>query len=157
MMDFEKMKNLISVADWPYIWPSSFEYYMTKINYVSVGDKNSTSLIGDRESLPSTSPSYWMPSINRLMTAHKFGISFKQAFYREVWIKILRFCYRMLNLVRGRYWFNSNVAKLSGCAEDEGFEPSVGCPTHAFQACALGRYANPPLLLTRLKGIGGDD
>ena len=42
-------------------------------------------------------------------------------------------------------------------AEDEGFEPSVGCPTHAFQACALGRYANPPLLLTRLKGIGGDD
>jgi hypothetical protein len=29
-------------------------------------------------------------------------------------------------------------------AEDEGFEPSVGCPTHAFQACALGRYANPP-------------
>jgi hypothetical protein len=32
-------------------------------------------------------------------------------------------------------------------AEDEGFEPSVGCPTHAFQACALGRYANPPLLL----------
>ena len=42
-------------------------------------------------------------------------------------------------------------------AEDEGFEPSVGCPTHAFQACALGRYANPPLFLTRLKGIGGDD
>ena len=42
-------------------------------------------------------------------------------------------------------------------AEDEGFEPSVGCPTHAFQACALGRYANPPVLLTRLKGIGGDD
>ena len=30
-------------------------------------------------------------------------------------------------------------------AEDEGFEPSVGCPTHAFQACALGRYANPPV------------
>ena len=43
------------------------------------------------------------------------------------------------------------------CAEDEGFEPSVGCPTHAFQACALGRYANPPVLLTRLKGIGGGD
>ena len=33
------------------------------------------------------------------------------------------------------------------CAEDEGFEPSVGCPTHAFQACALGHYANPPVLL----------
>jgi hypothetical protein len=31
-------------------------------------------------------------------------------------------------------------------AEDEGFEPSVGFPTHAFQACALGRYANPPEL-----------
>lgn len=29
-------------------------------------------------------------------------------------------------------------------AEDEGFEPSIGCPIHAFQACALGRYANPP-------------
>jgi hypothetical protein len=32
-------------------------------------------------------------------------------------------------------------------AEDEGFEPSVGHPTHAFQACALGRYANPPVVL----------
>ena len=30
-------------------------------------------------------------------------------------------------------------------AEDEGFEPSKGCPLHAFQACALGRYANPPV------------
>jgi hypothetical protein len=29
-------------------------------------------------------------------------------------------------------------------AEDEGFEPSIGFPIHAFQACALGRYANPP-------------
>ena len=36
-------------------------------------------------------------------------------------------------------------------AEDEGFEPSVGCPTHAFQACALGRYANPPVLLQGLR------
>jgi hypothetical protein len=32
-------------------------------------------------------------------------------------------------------------------AEDEGFEPSIGFPIHAFQACALGRYANPPLTL----------
>lgn len=31
-------------------------------------------------------------------------------------------------------------------AEDEGFEPSIGFPIHAFQACALGRYANPPAL-----------
>ena len=36
-------------------------------------------------------------------------------------------------------------------AEDEGFEPSKGCPLHAFQACALGRYANPPN--ERAKGI----
>ena len=49
------------------------------------------------------------------------------------------------------------IERISILAEDEGFEPSVGCPTHAFQACALGRYANPPVLLTRLKGIGGDD
>ena len=42
-------------------------------------------------------------------------------------------------------------------AEDEGFEPSIGLPIHAFQACALGRYANPPVLLAGLKGIGGDD
>ena len=31
-----------------------------------------------------------------------------------------------------------------GLAEDEGFEPSIGFPIHAFQACALGRYANSP-------------
>ena len=41
-------------------------------------------------------------------------------------------------------------------AEDEGFEPSVGCPTHAFQACALGRYANPPVTtFLPAKSIGG--
>jgi hypothetical protein len=33
---------------------------------------------------------------------------------------------------------------LGVMAEDEGFEPSIGFPIHAFQACALGRYANPP-------------
>ncbi len=35
-------------------------------------------------------------------------------------------------------------------AEDEGFEPSIGFPIHAFQACALGRYANPPWLERKL-------
>src|SRR5450631_2557337 len=29
-------------------------------------------------------------------------------------------------------------------AEDAGFEPARSCPLHAFQACALGHYANPP-------------
>jgi hypothetical protein len=29
-------------------------------------------------------------------------------------------------------------------AEGRRFELLVGCPTHAFQACALDRYANPP-------------
>ena len=29
-------------------------------------------------------------------------------------------------------------------SEGERFELSVGCPTHAFQACALDHYANPP-------------
>lgn len=38
----------------------------------------------------------------------------------------------------------SKTSQLVIVAEDEGFEPSVGFPTHAFQACALGRYANPP-------------
>ena len=32
----------------------------------------------------------------------------------------------------------------SAMAEDAGFEPARGCPLHAFQACALGHYANPP-------------
>ena len=41
----------------------------------------------------------------------------------------------------------SRYASSYDSAEDEGFEPSVGHPTHAFQACALGRYANPPVLL----------
>ncbi|MFM1796938.1 MAG: hypothetical protein RL733_719, partial [Actinomycetota bacterium] len=43
----------------------------------------------------------------------------------------------------GRYT-SSNFYYL--LAEDEGFEPSIGFPIHAFQACALGRYANPPAL-----------
>ena len=43
---------------------------------------------------------------------------------------------------RLRSWYVSVFFYLR--AEDEGFEPSIGCPIHAFQACALGRYANPP-------------
>ena len=34
--------------------------------------------------------------------------------------------------------------RLLMMAEVEGFEPSIGFPIHAFQACALGRYAKPP-------------
>ena len=42
-------------------------------------------------------------------------------------------------------WGHSSDYRLTDVlAEDEGFEPSIGCPIHAFQACALGRYANPP-------------
>ena len=45
---------------------------------------------------------------------------------------------------------------ISEFAEDEGFEPSIGFPIHAFQACALGRYANPPVLKNQLENcIGG--
>ncbi len=46
-----------------------------------------------------------------------------------------------------------NLSDRTVLAEDEGFEPSVGHPTHAFQACALGRYANPPVFLAA-KSIG---
>ena len=41
-------------------------------------------------------------------------------------------------------------------AEDEGFEPSKGCPLHAFQACALGRYANPPEGANSIGGLNYD-
>ena len=30
-------------------------------------------------------------------------------------------------------------------AEGVGFEPTVGCPTHAFQACRFGRSRIPPI------------
>src|SRR3989344_5346279 len=33
---------------------------------------------------------------------------------------------------------------ISFIAEGEGFEPSIPCGIHAFQACALGHYATPP-------------
>ena len=29
-------------------------------------------------------------------------------------------------------------------AEPEGFEPSIGCPIHAFQACAIDHSATAP-------------
>jgi hypothetical protein len=44
-----------------------------------------------------------------------------------------------------RFWLEVSPQAVEVCvAEDEGFEPSIGFPIHAFQACALGRYANPP-------------
>ena len=56
----------------------------------------------------------------------------------------------MANLKRRAITAN-RLPKFLYLAEDEGFEPSKGCPLHAFQACALGRYANPPN--ERAKGI----
>ena len=48
---------------------------------------------------------------------------------------------------------HANARELQKCigiyskessAEDKRFELLKGFPLHAFQACALGRYANPP-------------
>ena len=38
----------------------------------------------------------------------------------------------------------NRFSKFLCLAEDAGFEPAIGFPIHAFQACALGHYANPP-------------
>ena len=40
--------------------------------------------------------------------------------------------------------FNTPGIKWYRSAEDKRFELLKGFPLHAFQACALGRYANPP-------------
>src|SRR6185437_15593616 len=37
-----------------------------------------------------------------------------------------------------------HMSRLTTPAEDRGFEPLRACTQHAFQACALGHYANPP-------------
>ena len=47
--------------------------------------------------------------------------------------------------------FNTPGNKWYRSAEDKRFELLKGFPLHAFQACALGRYANPPN--ERAKGI----
>ena len=39
-------------------------------------------------------------------------------------------------------------------AEGVGFEPTVGCPTHAFQACRFGRSRIPPGVATASAGGG---
>ncbi len=49
-------------------------------------------------------------------------------------------------LKRAAYMGHKKTTR-AGClfmAEGEGFEPSIPCGIHAFQACALGRYAIPP-------------
>ncbi len=40
---------------------------------------------------------------------------------------------------------------LPSKAEGERFELSMGFPKHAFQACALGHYANPPIIFQIFK------
>jgi site-specific DNA recombinase len=40
-------------------------------------------------------------------------------------------------------------SNLTILAEEVGFEPTVGCPTHAFQACRFGRSRTPPESRTR--------
>ena len=47
-----------------------------------------------------------------------------------------------MRILRGYFIGEGATTNL---AENEGFEPSKGCPLHAFQACALGRYANSPV------------
>ena len=38
----------------------------------------------------------------------------------------------------------TGIYSKESSAEDKRFELLKGFPLHAFQACALGRYANPP-------------
>lgn len=100
MIDFKESKRLITVPDWPYVWPVSFQYYMAKEGLVFADDSNSGTLIGDRKGLVSNSPSYWLPSIKRSIIAYKFGVNLQLAFYREFLIKILRIYYRLIQLIK---------------------------------------------------------
>ena len=43
-----------------------------------------------------------------------------------------------------------------GLAEGVGFEPTVGCPTHAFQACRFGRSRTPPESVRTASPARGD-
>ena len=56
--------------------------------------------------------------------------------------------------IAGRSASSGEATLCVAMAEDEGFEPSKGCPLHAFQACALGRYANPPAKPSGSEGQG---
>ena len=47
--------------------------------------------------------------------------------------------------------YPSSIFTAFKSAEGEGFEPSVPCDTHAFQACALDHYANPPSMRLEYK------
>ena len=83
MIDLKESKRLISVADWPYLWPKSFQYYMAKVSLVEEDDSNFGTLIGDRKSLAANPPSFWLPSIRRSITAYKFGVNLQLAFYNS--------------------------------------------------------------------------
>jgi GR25 family glycosyltransferase involved in LPS biosynthesis len=104
MIDFKLAQKLITVPDWPYIWPKSFQYYVTRVSLVSADNANTESLIGDRTGLPSTPPSFWLPSIRRSIIAYKFGVNLQLAFYREFVIKILRIYYRLIQLIKSLLW-----------------------------------------------------
>ena len=51
----------------------------------------------------------------------------------------------------GNVFSTCNYACVQIVAEAERFELSVGCPTHAFQACALDHYATPPFIFILLQ------
>src|SRR5665213_2353499 len=50
---------------------------------------------------------------------------------------------------------NGHITRAHVRAEGKGFEPLIPCGIHAFQACALDHYANPPWYdqTTRIKPI----
>ena len=90
------------------------------------------------------SPSFKKPSIESLLGDIQRSLEFGSLkFYNSHQVIVPRLvgdtATKTLNLR-----FLNQIASELPFAEDEGFEPSIGFPIHAFQACALGRYANPP-------------
>lgn len=100
LMNFAASKRLLSVADFPYLWPPPFKYYVVDSALVCTDDAP-PSLIGER--IPSLEkPPYFRPSVKRTLSAINFGVPYQLSLYREFFIKLLRIYLRLKHEVK--FW-----------------------------------------------------
>ena len=82
-------RALINTPDWPYVWPKEISVYKSTDVYASHPENLDSSLLGLRIN---KKDNMWfqLPNPIRMMRAISLGVTFSQAFHKEIRLKTIR-------------------------------------------------------------------
>jgi glycosyl transferase family 25 len=98
--------NLMSVADWPYIWQTKIGFYESAIRYFEHPNSPDASVIGLRVP-PKSNLRRHLPSIVRLIQGMNYGTGIETAYKQEFELKYKILLWIAFNKLRNALGFNN--------------------------------------------------